>query len=110
MVNNMPDSPLSAITMLLMVLAAACNCTDRDPIPVDGIALKGVTIIDGRGSPPQADRVVEIREGRIAAISPAADYTSTPGVEVHELGGHYVTPGFIDTHAHDIRFVEDNWE
>jgi N-acetylglucosamine-6-phosphate deacetylase len=49
------------------------------------------------------DRVVEggwvrVEGGRIAALGSASD--PVPGGDVRDLGGRYVTPGYIDIHTH----------
>ncbi len=41
----------------------------------------------------EGDRIVDIREGRVAA---------SPGELHFDLHGHYVVPGFIDVHVHGI--------
>lgn len=64
------------------------------------LALRGVTVIDGLGNPPRPDQVVVLREDRIAAVLPVADFTSSDSVRVVDLDGRFVMPGLIDMHAH----------
>jgi len=44
--------------------------------------------------------VVLVRDGRIESVRPSAGTTVPPGVRTVDLGGRFVTPGFITTHAH----------
>lgn len=61
------------------------------------VLVKGGLVVDGTGSAARrAD--VRVREGRIAEM--AAELAPAPGEAVFDAAGCYVTPGFIDTHAH----------
>ncbi|QKT04892.1 amidohydrolase family protein [Ectothiorhodospiraceae bacterium 2226] len=64
------------------------------------LALTGVTLIDGRGGPPQADMTVVVRDGRIAAIGPRHEVQLEPDLQRFALDGHHVLPGLIDAHVH----------
>jgi imidazolonepropionase-like amidohydrolase len=64
-----------------------------------GQALVGVTVIDGLGNPPAADRVVVIRDGRIAEVAAADGWQAPPGVQAIKLPGRFVMPGLIDLRA-----------
>jgi N-acyl-D-amino-acid deacylase len=58
--------------------------------------IRGGTVFDGTGSEPtRAD--IAIERGAIAAIGALPDAT---GAEETDARGRYVTPGFIDAHAH----------
>jgi imidazolonepropionase-like amidohydrolase len=59
-------------------------------------AFVGATIWDGSSSDPQTDRVLVVRDGRIADIAESAPADA----EIVDLEGRYVTPGFINTHGH----------
>lgn len=43
---------------------------------------------------------LEVRDGRIAWVGPAADCAAGPTGEFVDLGGRLVTPGLIDCHTH----------
>jgi N-acyl-D-aspartate/D-glutamate deacylase len=59
--------------------------------------LKGGTIVDGTGAPPQAATVV-VANGRVERVlGPTAP---APTGEVVDVGGRVVAPGFIDVHNH----------
>ena len=59
-----------------------------------------VTVIDGSGSTAQPDRVVLVRNGRIASIGAA----SIPGdVQTIDARGKFLIPGLWDMHVHLLR-------
>ena len=84
--------------------------------PYDRLILRGVTVIDGTGAPPQGPVDIVIEGDRIAAVQtvgfPGLDINANrrPDLEVEEnpaarvkeidLSGHYIMPGFVDMHAH----------
>jgi imidazolonepropionase-like amidohydrolase len=66
----------------------------------EALALVGATVHVGDGSPPLADAVVLVRDGRITAVGPAASTKVPDGVRRIDLEGQHLTPGLIDTHVH----------
>jgi imidazolonepropionase-like amidohydrolase len=64
------------------------------------IALTHVLLLDGTGADPQPDQTVIIRNGRIAAVGPAAGVPIPDGVRTMDLSGHTVIPGLIGMHDH----------
>ena len=89
---------------------------DEGDGPYDRLILRGVTIIDGTGAPPQGPVDIVIEGDRIASVStvgfpgldinedrrPDLEDEDNPNASVHEidLSGHYLMPGFVDMHAH----------
>ncbi len=78
--------------------------------PFDRLIIRGVTLVDGTGSPPRGPVDIVIEDNRIASIR-SVGYPGIPidedqrpeaGPDTRELdaGGMYVLPGFIDMHAH----------
>ncbi|BBY30372.1 metal-dependent hydrolase family protein [Mycolicibacterium sediminis] len=63
-------------------------------------ALLSVGVVDGHGGPPRLDQAVVVRDGRIAAVLPMADYRTDDSIQEVPLDGHYVMPGMIDAHVH----------
>ena len=115
---------LSGFALLLAtpVAAAPAQSTSvADPIPArtEGIGpyqrvvLRNVTIVNGTGAPAQGpydivlsgDRIAEIRSiGVPGAIDESR--RAEPGDHEIDLTGHYVLPGFVDTHVH-LHTLED---
>ncbi|WP_192346061.1 amidohydrolase family protein [Algoriphagus sp. Y33] len=74
------------------------------------LILRGVILIDGTGAPPVGPVDIVVEKNRIAQIR-VVGYPGMPideerrpkagsGDKVYELEGHYLLPGFIDSHAH----------
>ena len=77
--------------------------------PFERLIIRGVTMIDGTGSPPLGPVDIVIEGNRIAEIEvsgtpglPFKDDEDRPGDATHELDatGWYVMPGIVDLHAH----------
>jgi len=66
------------------------------------LALVNGHVWTGNASQPEAEAVA-IAGDRIAAVGTSADIRArAAGREVVDLGGHFVVPGFIDSHVHFI--------
>ena len=74
------------------------------------LILRGVILIDGTGAPPVGPVDIVVEKNRIAQIQ-VVGYPGLPISEnrrpkagpddkVYELEGHYLLPGFVDSHAH----------
>ncbi len=98
------------LTMFLAVLLAA-GCDTPGDETADLILHNGV-IWTVDGATPEAEAVA-IQGGRFVAVGTdeAVLPLAGPGTDVIDLGGRFVTPGFIDTHVHfasAARFLEFN--
>ncbi|HEU4699689.1 MAG TPA: amidohydrolase family protein [Gemmatimonadales bacterium] len=91
-----------AAALPVAALLAGCANLSRKPT---GVALVGVTVIDGSGAPPQRDMVVVVREGHIEAVRPVIGFRAPPRTEEVDLAGRTVIPGLIDAHAHVERWA-----
>ncbi|MEQ7156647.1 amidohydrolase [Brevundimonas aurifodinae] len=69
------------------------------PAAAQDLLIRGGTIHTGVDGAAPAE-VVIARDGRIAYVGPAAGAPSTEGLEVIDLGGATLFPGFTDGHAH----------
>jgi imidazolonepropionase-like amidohydrolase len=101
--------PLSAAILLVLTSAvAAAPAPAAAPLALPPpLLLRGVTVIDGSGSPPQPRRDVVVEGGRIARVGETGSREVAAGVEVLELAGRIVIPGLIDMHAHVIVEARD---
>jgi imidazolonepropionase-like amidohydrolase len=88
--------------------AAPNRRSDEGKGPFKTLVIRGVTLIDGTGAPPQGPVDIVVSGNRITAIRSAG----TPGLPMranrgpqnpdHEVDGTgmYVMPGFVDLHVH----------
>jgi imidazolonepropionase-like amidohydrolase len=74
----------------------------RDFVSVDApvVALTNARVIDGTGAPARDGQTLVLREGRIAAMGPAATTPAPEGARVVDLTGKSVLPGFVMLHEH----------
>ncbi|NHN86158.1 amidohydrolase family protein [Acetobacter musti] len=82
---------MSALT--LGVIAPAC--ASETPI-----LFEHVRIIDGTGAPARTDMAVLVQDGKITAVTPAAQAPSVPGAKIMNLAGETMIPGLISDHSH----------
>lgn len=80
------------------------------PVPLDSqqrdrfvgqaaLLLTGATVIDGRGGSARPNTAVLIWDGRIQAVGPPSEIPVVEGVQVINIEGYFIVPGFIDAHA-----------
>ncbi len=69
------------------------------PASAQNLLIRGGTIHTGVDAAPTAE-VVIAKDGRIAYVGPAAGAPSTEGLDVIDLEGATLFPGFTDGHAH----------
>jgi imidazolonepropionase-like amidohydrolase len=74
----------------------------RKFVSVEGpvVALVGVQVVDGTGSPPKPAQTLLIENGRITALGSASDVAIPAGAQRLELSGHTVIPGIVGMHNH----------
>ena len=66
------------------------------------LVLKADRLIDGTGADPVPNAAVTIEDGRITQIASGSDAAASPGegVDVIEVSGGTIMPGFIEMHSH----------
>ncbi len=71
--------------------------------PYGSLVIKGATMIDGTGAPPEGPVDIVVANNRIVSVnrggSPADVYAQAD--RIIEAAGMYVMPGFVDTHGHN---------
>lgn len=95
---------LFVLLLILVLLFTACSSATSTPTPDLSQATLVLThgvLIDGTGAEPLPDATLVIGENRILAVGPASQIRIPPGVEVIELDGATILPGFINAHVHD---------
>ncbi len=106
-------------TKLLFLLTFSINCIcqiEKAPLikegegPFNRLIIRGITLIDGTGSPPQGPIDIVVEKNRIVEISTVG----YPGIKIEEnrrpkagpsdkvmdCTGMFMLPGFIDMHGH----------
>ncbi|QIE28577.1 Imidazolonepropionase (plasmid) [Caballeronia sp. SBC1] len=81
---------------------------DRGDGPFRRLVLRGATVIDGTGAPPwgpadiviEGDRITEIAAVGVPGLPINAQRRPAAGNHEIDCTGKFVTPGFIDCHAH----------
>lgn len=64
------------------------------------VAITGVTVIDGRGTPAVTGQTVVIRDGRIAEVGPSTKVKAPSGAQVVDGTGMTLIPGIVGMHDH----------
>ena len=80
-------------------LAAALMWAAAPAAYAQNLLIRGGTIHTGDEARPTAE-VVAVRDGRIAYVGAASGAPSTEGLEIIDLKGATLFPGFTDGHAH----------
>lgn len=99
----MTRSRTTGLTPSICAVLALCGTgCGESPVgsPAADMALTGVVLIDGTGAPPRDGQTVIIRGGVITQVAPDDSVILEAGLEVRDLSGLWITPGFVDTHAH----------
>lgn len=86
----------------------AAETRDRGAGPWPRLILRSAIVIDGTGAPPIGPTDVVVENGRIAQLkkiggsttNPKGAVPSQPGDHEIDCRGKWVTPGFVDCHAH----------
>lgn len=83
-----------------LVLVLLLLTGDSAPAQDHGVALTGVTLIDGTGAPARAGMTIQMRDGLVTHVGPSTETTLPEGTRVIDGAGKYVIPGLADMHVH----------
>jgi len=97
---------VAAILLALPVVAQAQRPTLSDNVrkyvssDTNPVAITGVTIINGRGTPAVQGQTVVVRDGRIAEMGAASKVKVPAGAQVVDGAGMTLIPGIVGMHDH----------
>ncbi len=84
---------LLALSLSLLLVSAVSS-------EAEVTVIKGGTVIDGTGRPPQPNSIVVIVGDQVKAVGRQDRIPIPPGARVVNADGKYVLPGLIDMHVH----------
>lgn len=87
---------------VICALFLAC-CSTGAQAPPPGVLIRNGTLVDGTGAP---GRIVDVRIAGDAIVEVGASLAER-GERVIDAAGRVVAPGFIDTHSHADRGLEE---
>jgi imidazolonepropionase-like amidohydrolase len=94
------------LLLLFAILLTSC-ASPFGAIPLDALVLVNGTLIDGSGSDPIMDAVLIIQGDRILKVGSKEEVKIPRGINVIDLEGTTILPGFINAHVH-FAFDEEN--
>ncbi|MBW3627830.1 MAG: amidohydrolase family protein [Gemmatimonadetes bacterium] len=102
-----PTRRAGAVASALLAFSAACAAPPAayPPGALTGGAAGTVAFVGANVIPMDRERVLEnhtvlVRDGRIAAVGPAASVSAPAGATVVDARGKYLIPGLAEMHAH----------
>lgn len=66
----------------------------------DRLVLRGATVLTMRGDDVVVDADLVVDGNRILSVGARGSASIGDGTRIIDVAGHYIVPGFIDTHAH----------
>lgn len=69
-------------------------------ITSNNYVIKGVTVIDGTGAAPHANKWIHIRDGKIQAIGDMGSAGYDSDADEIDYSGRYIMPGMVEAHVH----------
>lgn len=86
------------VALLTIVVAALQSVTGFGQAP-PSLVIRGATLIDGQGGPPQPNVTVVVENNRITNVT-SQPITPAAGAQVIDARGKYLIPGLMDMHVH----------
>ncbi len=90
------------VLALALCAVLASGVAGQDPQSFIGSASElytNLTLIDGRGGPPQPNSAILVWNGRIRSAGARSSMQVPQGTRIVDLEGAFVVPGYIDVHA-----------
>src|SRR5262245_22662385 len=97
--GSVPRGYVRARFVPAMGLAALVSAAIAASAAAQTTAFVGARVIDGRGKVTENATIV-VRDGKIAAVGPAASTTVPAGAERVEAKGATIMPGLVNAHGH----------
>ena len=99
------DRPCSGIRSLLsaalpLLLAGALACASEPTVPDADLAIVSATVLPMDGERTLPGHTVVVKDGRIAAVLPAAEVTLGEATTVVAGEGRFLIPGLAEMHGH----------
>ena len=69
-------------------------------VPGGSIVLRGATVITEHGADVIEKADVVVTGNRIVSVGPTGSVAVPAGATIRDVGGRWIVPGFVDTHAH----------
>ena len=105
---------MASATALVAIFSAFASDERPPSAPISGskgvetVAIVGATLIDGSGRAPIKDTVVIIKGDSIIAVGKRGRINIPAGARVIDAHGLVIAPGFIDTHNHSDRGLDQD--
>jgi len=88
------------VALMAAAVLLACDKGVESAKIGEAVTLVNCTLIDGVGGVPVPNATLVINDGRIVAVGPASTTIIPDNVQVIDVGGAAVLPGFINAHVH----------
>jgi len=99
------------LLFLICITSSPTRLTRNSAAPqplLNVVAITGATLIDGAGRSPLSDSVVVITGDSVSAVGRRGRIRIPEGAQVIDARGLAIAPGFIDTHNHSDRGLDDD--
>lgn len=69
-------------------------------VPAGTVVLRGATVATLRGDEVIRGADIVVKDNRIAAVGRTGEVAVPDGATIRDVSGKFITPGFVDAHAH----------